>query len=71
MPRRSGPSTSARPVKPVARRAASAPSRTDAAAPVRDAAEAALAATGLPGRAMVLRPDRRGIVYGDEAEVRL
>jgi hypothetical protein len=25
----------------------------------------------LPGRALVLRPDRRGIVYGDEAEVRL
>jgi homoserine kinase len=45
--------------------------RTDAAAPVRDAADAALVATGLPGRAMVLRPDRRGIVYGDEAEVRL
>jgi homoserine kinase len=45
--------------------------RLDAAAPVRDAAEAALVATGLAGRAVVLRPDRRGIVYGDEAEVRL
>jgi homoserine kinase len=45
--------------------------RTDAAASVRDGAEAALVAAGLPGRALVLRPDRRGIVYGDEAEVRL
>jgi homoserine kinase len=45
--------------------------RTDAAASVRDHAEAALVATGLPGRALVLRPDRRGIVYGDEAAVRL
>jgi homoserine kinase len=45
--------------------------RADAAAPVRRAAEAALVAAGLPGRAVVLRPDRRGIVYGDEAEVRL
>jgi homoserine kinase len=45
--------------------------RADAAEPVRAAAEAALVATGLPGRAAVLRPDRRGIVYGDEAQVRL
>jgi homoserine kinase len=35
------------------------------------AAEAALVATGVPGRALVLQPDRRGIVYGDEATVRL
>jgi homoserine kinase len=45
--------------------------RSDAAASVRDGAEAALRATGLTGRALVLGPDRRGIVYGDEAEVRL
>jgi homoserine kinase len=45
--------------------------RSDAAGSVRDGAEAALRATGLPGRALVLGPDRRGIVYGDEAEVRL
>ena len=34
-------------------------------------AEAALAAAGVPGRALVLQADRRGIVYGDEAEVPL
>ena len=34
-------------------------------------AEAALAGADVPGRALVLHPDRRGIVYGDEAEVRL
>jgi homoserine kinase len=45
--------------------------RTEEAASVRDGAEAALAAAGLRGRARVLRPDRSGIVYGDEAEVRL
>jgi homoserine kinase len=45
--------------------------RTDEAAAVRDGAEAVLVAAGLPGRALVLRPDRRGIVYDDEAEVRL
>jgi homoserine kinase len=45
--------------------------RSDAAASVRDGAEVALRAAGLPGRALVLGPDRRGIVYGDEAEVRL
>ena len=43
--------------------------RTDAAPSVLAGAEAALAATGVPGRAMVLGPDRRGIVYGDEAAV--
>lgn len=32
-------------------------------------AEAALAAAGLPGRALVLGPDRRGLVYGEEAAV--
>ncbi len=45
--------------------------RTDAAPSVLAGAEAALAATGVPGRAMVLQPDRRGIVYGDEATVSL
>ncbi len=38
---------------------------------VRSGAEAVLAASGLPGRVMALRADRRGIVYGDEAEVPL
>ena len=32
-------------------------------------AEAALGAAGLPGRALVLGPDRRGLVYGEEAAV--
>jgi homoserine kinase len=45
--------------------------RTEAAGSVRDAAEAALVASGLPGRALVLQPDRGGIVYGDDAAVRL
>lgn len=45
--------------------------RTDAAPSVLAGADAALAATGVPGRAMVLQPDRRGIVYGDEATVSL
>lgn len=45
--------------------------RATMAASVLVAAEAALAATDVPGRALVLQPDRRGIVYGDEAEVRL
>ena len=38
---------------------------------VRSGAEAALAASGVPGRVLTLRADRRGIVYGDEAEVPL
>ncbi|MGO8824752.1 MAG: homoserine kinase [Acidimicrobiales bacterium] len=38
---------------------------------VRAGAEAALAASGVPGCVLVLRPDRRGLVYGDEAEVTL
>jgi homoserine kinase len=45
------------------------PSRSVAA--VRSGAEAALAASGVAGRVMALRADRRGIVYGDEAEVPL
>jgi homoserine kinase len=45
--------------------------RATMATSVLAAAEAALAATDVPGRALVLQPDRRGIVYGDEAEVRL
>jgi homoserine kinase len=45
--------------------------RTEAAASVLAGAQAALAVTGVPGRALVLPPDRRGIVYGDEATVNL
>jgi homoserine kinase len=45
-------------------RAGSAPS-------VLAGAEAALQAAGVPGRAVVLQTDRRGLVYGDEAEVPL
>ncbi|HVB91977.1 MAG TPA: hypothetical protein VND70_07735 [Acidimicrobiales bacterium] len=36
---------------------------------VRRGAEAALAESGLPGRVLLLQADRRGIVYGDEAEL--
>ena len=35
------------------------------------AAQAALEAAGVPGRTLVLQADRRGIVYGDEADVPL
>ena len=45
--------------------------RADAAASVLAGAEAALAAADLPGRVLILRADRRGLVYGDEAEVSL
>ena len=45
--------------------------RADAAATVRARAEAALAASGVPGRVLALGVDRRGLVYGDEAEVPL
>jgi homoserine kinase len=38
---------------------------------VRRGAEAALAASGVPGRVLALQPDRRGLVYGDEAVVDL
>jgi homoserine kinase len=38
---------------------------------VRAGGEAALAAQGVTGRVLVLSADRRGIVYGDEAEVAL
>ena len=38
---------------------------------VRSGAEAALAASGVPGRVLALQADRRGLVYGDEAEVPL
>ena len=41
----------------------------DAVDAVRAGAEAVLAASGVPGRVMALRADRRGLVYGDEAEV--
>jgi homoserine kinase len=43
----------------------------DRAETVRAGGEAALAAQGVPGRVLVLRADRRGIVYGDEADVAL
>jgi homoserine kinase len=45
--------------------------RAGSAASVLAGAEAGLAAEGLPGRALILQADRRGIVYGDEAEVPL
>jgi homoserine kinase len=41
------------------------------AATVCAGALAALEASGVPGRALALQADRRGIVYGDEAEVPL
>jgi homoserine kinase len=43
----------------------------DAQEQVRAAAESALAASGVPGRVLALRADRRGLVYGDEAVVDL
>lgn len=45
--------------------------RAGVAAEVRAAAEDALAAVHVPGRALVLQPDLGGLVYGDEAEVAL
>jgi homoserine kinase len=45
--------------------------RAERAASVRAGAEDALAAARLAGRALVLQADRRGLVYGDEAEVEL
>ena len=45
--------------------------RAEAAAAVLAGAEAALESVGVPGSAVVLHPDRRGLVYGDEAEVPL
>ena len=45
--------------------------RAGAAASVLAGAQAALAAAQVPGRSLLLQPDRRGIVYGDEAEVAL
>jgi homoserine kinase len=45
--------------------------RAGASGSVLAGAQAALAATGVPGRALVLAPDLRGIVYGDEAAVLL
>ena len=45
--------------------------RAGEAASVRSGAQAALEAAGVPGRTLVLQADRRGIVYGDEAEVPL
>lgn len=43
----------------------------DDAEAVRAGGEAELRAQGVPGRAMVLRADRRGIVYGEEATLAL
>jgi homoserine kinase len=43
----------------------------DSVVAVRAGAGAALAEAGLEGRVLSLRPDRRGLVYGDEAEVPL
>lgn len=43
----------------------------DAADAVRAGAGAALAEAGMDGRVLLLHPDRRGLVYGDEAEVPL
>jgi homoserine kinase len=45
--------------------------RAGTAAAVCAAAESALAASGVPGRVLALEVDRRGLVYGDEAEVTL
>ena len=45
--------------------------RAPASAAVRAGAEAALAASGVPGSVLVLAVDRRGLVYGDEAQVTL
>ena len=45
--------------------------RAGSAASVCAAAEAALGPAGVPGRVAVLQADRRGIVYGDEADVPL
>jgi homoserine kinase len=45
--------------------------REGSAASVAAGAETALVSTGVPGNVMVLHPDRRGIVYGAEAEVPL
>jgi homoserine kinase len=45
--------------------------RADAVEAVRAGAGAALAEAGMEGRVLSLRPDRRGLVYGEEAEVPL
>ncbi len=43
----------------------------DSVEAVRAGAGAALAEAGMEGRVLSLRPDRRGLVYGEEAEVPL
>ena len=43
----------------------------DSTEAVRSGAGAALARAGMEGRVLTLRPDTRGLVYGDEAEVPL
>jgi homoserine kinase len=45
--------------------------RAGAATSVLAGAQAALGAAQVPGRSLLLQPDRRGIVYDDEAEVAL
>ncbi len=45
--------------------------RPNAVATVLAGAEAGLAEAAVPGRALVLHTDRRGLVYGDEADVPL
>jgi homoserine kinase len=45
--------------------------RSASADSVRAGAETALARSGVPGRVLDLRADRRGLVYGDEAIVDL
>jgi homoserine kinase len=45
--------------------------RSGAAASVLAAAQDALTAAEVTGRALLLQPDRRGIVFGGEAEVAL
>ena len=45
--------------------------KADEAEAVRAGGAAALQAEGVPGRVLVLRADRRGIVYGNEAKIAL
>ncbi len=45
--------------------------RAETEAAVVAGAESALASAGVPGHVLALRADRRGLVYGDEAEVPL
>ena len=60
-----------RPAGRVPGRRSSASCTADTVEAVRAGAGAALAAAGMEGRVLSLRPDRRGLVYGEEAEVPL